>query len=195
MRIAFVPSAPLLLLGPGPAELAAAIQRVVAWLPDPVTVVGAAPVDGPVEGVVDPTPWGAPGTPATAPLPLALAVGSHLLGPRPHRCLGTTGAPLALDGSVLVVADGSATRSEKAPRHLDPRAEAFDAGIDAALASGDPAALLALDLALGDALHAAGPRTWQAVARSVAGPARAELVWSGAPYGVHYVVATWELPG
>jgi hypothetical protein len=193
LRIAFVPSPPLLLLGPGPHALQVAMEQALAWLPDPVTVVGAAPADGFVAGAVDATPWGAPGVPAAAPLPLALAVGSHLLGARPHRCHGTTGAAIPLEGPTLVVADGSAARSEKAPRHLDQRAEGFDRAIDDALASGDPTQVLALDAPLAAELHVAGLATWQAVARSVRGPVRAQVLWSGAPYGVHYVVATWEV--
>ncbi|UMG91169.1 hypothetical protein [Nocardioides sp. TF02-7] len=46
---------------------------------------------------------------------------------------------------VLVVGNGSAKRTEKAPGHLDERAEAFDAAVGAALLAPDPAALAALD--------------------------------------------------
>ena len=38
-----------------------------------------------------------------------------------------------------MAADGSASRSEKAPGYLHPQAEEFDASVVAALASGDPA--------------------------------------------------------
>ncbi len=194
--VAFVPSAPFLLpgLGGGPADLRSAIERALGSLPDPVTVLGAAPLDGPVTGTADATPWGAPGVPTADPLPLALAVGCTLLGDRPHSHVGAAGGSVALSGAVLVVGDGTARRTEKAPGHFDPRAEAFDEQADAALRAGDPLALLALDQVLAEQLLVAGLDPWRAVAAASPGPWSAELLWSGSPYGVHYVVATWTPP-
>ena len=54
----------------------------------------------------------------------------------------------------VVVADGTAKRTEKAPGHFDPRAESFDDSVDAALRNGDPDGLLALD-------EAAQRRLWE----------------------------------
>ncbi len=195
---AFVPSAPFLLpgLGGGPDELRTAIDQALAALAGPVTVLGAAPVDGPVAGTADATPWGAPGLPAPDPLPLPLAVGCTLLGDRPHTHAGAAGGPVMLTGSVLVVGDGSARRTEKAPGHFDARAEGFDVLLDDALAAGDPAALLALDADLAAALLVSGLAAWQALARQASTQEwRADLLWSGAPYGVHYAVATWVPSG
>lgn len=189
-RVAFVPSAPFLLLGRGSAELRACIDKALAVLEDPVTVLGdAAP--GPHTGSVDLTPWGRRGTPADDPLPLPLAVGTTLLGGRPHTLVGP-GATLS--GSVLVVADGTAKRTEKAPGHLDPRAESFDDAVDAALRNGDPAALLALDEDLAADLWVGGLPAWRALAVQAPGPWRAELVYADQPHGVHYAVATWVRP-
>ena len=57
---------------------------------------------------------------------------------------------------MLVMANGSAKRSEKAPGHLDERAFDFDDAVDLALRSGDGRRLAALDAALGAELWASG---------------------------------------
>lgn len=92
----------------------------------------------------------------------------------------TAGGAVVDDGEtgVLVVGNGSATRTEKAPGHLDVRAADFDAalrrtftGIDAALA----AELWADTACLGD-LPPLG---------------EAEVLYDDAPFGVQYWVAVW----
>lgn len=108
--------------------------------------------------------------------------------------IGDAAGDLVLTGSVLVVADGTATRTEKAPGHFDARAEPFDVQVEKALAAGDPEALLALDPALAAELWVGGLATWQAAARALQGHRwRGEVLWSGAPFGVYYAVATWCL--
>ncbi|MQA14350.1 MAG: hypothetical protein GEV09_09295 [Pseudonocardiaceae bacterium] len=105
--------------------------------------------------------------------------------------LGAEAEPVGL----LVLGDGSATRSVKAPGYFDPRAEAFDARVAAALGAADFAALLSLDPALAEELGVAGREAWQvgaAVAQASAPRWRGELVYSAAPYGVGYHVALWE---
>ena len=214
VALAFVPSPPLLLsaLGGGPEDLRSACRQAVSVLDglDRVVVIGAAPTDGWITGSIDATPYGSPGPPAPDALPLALAVGSTLLGERPHDLYGVTHSPLPdLAGrtGLLVVGDGSACRSEKAPGHFDPRAEAFDTQVENALATGNPGKLLALDAGLAEALMVGGLSGWRAAAgaalRETDAQARqgkegtAPAGWSGqlhlaaAPYGVGYVVATW----
>ncbi|MDP9182026.1 MAG: hypothetical protein M3P04_04535 [Actinomycetota bacterium] len=188
--VAFVPSAPLLLLDEGSPELRAAIAAAVARLSVQVVVVGAAPTPGWVEGTVDLTPYGVLGSPADDALPLPLAVGRHLLGDRPHRLWGVPSGPLPEADSLLVVADGSAKRTPKAPGGFDPRAEGFDAGVVEALRAADAAALAALDEDLATDLWAAGAAAWRALA-GVPGPWRGEVLYADAPHGVGYVVATW----
>jgi hypothetical protein len=189
--VVFVPSAPFLLFGAGPADLRAAIERALAQLTGDVVVVGAAPTPGFLEGSVDLTPYGGPGTPASDPLPLALAVGRTLLGGRPHRLWGVPGPELP-EGDLLVVADGSAKRSEKAPGYFDPRAADFDAALSRALAEGSPDRLSALDAELAADL-------WSSVdVFSAVAAATADQQWEGqvlyddAPFGVGYVVASWR---
>lgn len=105
---------------------------------------------------------------------------------------------------LLVVADGSACRTEKAPGYFDPRAEAFDRTWVAAVAAGDPAPLLTLDPAVADELRCSGRAPLQVLAGSVragrgphADPGNAissQVAYEGAPFGVQYLAASWELP-
>lgn len=189
-RVAFVPSAPLLLLGGTPEDLQAAVKDAVTSLQDDIVVVGAAPRPGWWEGSVDLTPYGGPGPAAPHALPLALAVGSSLLADRPHRLWGVPSGPLPDASSYLVVADGTAKRTLKAPGHLDERAKPFDEALAAAVAAGDPQALLALDPGLAEELWVQGLPALRAVA-GLPGPWQAELAYADAPFGVGYLVATW----
>src|SRR5690606_40923793 len=67
----------------------------------------------------------------------------------PDVCSADLDPQVATDASaVVVVANGSARRGEKAPGHLDERSFDFDAGIDKALRDGDGTALTAVDAAL-----------------------------------------------
>lgn len=146
------------------------------------------------------------------PLPPALAVGAWLLeharwGAAPveglavdgqlpaGRCL-ETGRELAdRDGRValLVMGDGSACRSLKAPGYLDERAESFDAAAGRALAAADTGALAALDADLARELKAAGRAPWQVLAGAAEGAGlQGRLLYEDAPYGVGYFVATWS---
>jgi len=96
---------------------------------------------------------------------------------------------------VVLVADGAACHGPKAPRAQDARAAPYDAEVRAALASGRPARLADLDAALGDELGATGSQVWPLLA-AAAGETDAdrvgEVLWSGAPYGVGWTVASWH---
>ena len=198
----------------------AAVRDLLAAEPSLVVAVGGAEAVGPFP----PGAWGdlsaygvrlpvgsGEGRPT---LPLALMIGSWLLdradvGERemllfgverdtaPARCLAL-GAALADRGdrvALLVMGDGSARRSVKGPGYLDADAEPFDTEVEAALRTGDPEALVALDPDRAARLLAAGRAPWQVLAGAARGAAwRAEVSWSGAPYGVTYLVATWSRP-
>ncbi|WP_372729009.1 hypothetical protein [Nocardioides sp.] len=95
------------------------------------------------------------------------------------------------DERVLVVANGSARRGEKAPGHLDPRAVGFDAALEDALRSSDGAVLQGLDVALAEELlvgHPSGIRDLGARLRA-AGPAVVD--YDDDPFGVQYWVMRW----
>ncbi len=161
-------------------------------------------------------PKAEPADPVELPLPLLIAgwlreqVGdAHITvsvspvspGSSPAHCrrIGTELAQrLRRDGEpvgLLVLGDGAATHTLRAPGYLDSRAHQLDATVAAALAAADPSALLDLDAGLASELLVAGREAWQvgaAAAQSLAPAYRGELLYSAAPYGVAYHVALWD---
>jgi aromatic ring-opening dioxygenase LigB subunit len=96
--------------------------------------------------------------------------------------------------TVIVMADGSARRGEKAPGHLHPDAVAFDERIELALRSGDAEALAALDPEIGEELWCEGVpglRVLGELARDRG--VVAYVSYADAPYGVAWWVARWDL--
>jgi hypothetical protein len=177
-----------------------------------------------------------PGPPrGRPPLPLPLGLGARLLdeagyaGARALEAVGhdeptagcvALGEKIAASGDrvgLLIMADGSARRSPRAPGYLDGRAAPFDAAVECAVRDGDLDALLDIDPALARELLAAGRPAWQVLAGAVLGqhsagaargqlpagavrgqpPARtvrgqppaAEILYSDDPFGVAYLVA------
>lgn len=100
----------------------------------------------------------------------------------------------AADGAavLLVLGDGAATHTARAPGAFDERAAGYDRAVADALAAGDAATLAALDPELSDELLVAGRVPWQVLAGAVPHPSTARLEHSSAPYGVAYHVAVWE---
>lgn len=94
---------------------------------------------------------------------------------------------------LLVVADGSARRSEKAPGHLDERAFGVDEQLLAALRDVEPQGLLSVDAALAGEVLATGRAALQVMAYAVRDTSELTggLLWSDDPYGVMYAVAAW----
>lgn len=204
LAAAFVPSAPLLLpaLGGGPADLRSACLQAISGLPGEIVVLGGALETGSVTGSVDATPYGGLGPAPADGLPLSLSVGASLLADRSHRLMGlgsdadapAVAAALAEgDVSFVVVADGTAKRTEKGPGHLDPRAEDFDREVERALAAVDTEALLRLDPVLAAELWVGSVVGWQVAAAAVSTPMAGRVGYAAAPYGVGYVVARWDI--
>ncbi|MFE2285143.1 hypothetical protein ACFXDJ_13325 [Streptomyces sp. NPDC059443] len=145
-------------------------------------------------------------------LPTPLAVGAWLLGRAgwgaapvegfgiaapldTAQCLAAGRELAARDARValLVMGDGSACRSLKAPGYLDERAAAFDAEAARALGAADVAALAALDAGLATELQAAGRAPWQVLAGAAEDAGlEGRLLYEDAPYGVGYFVAAWS---
>lgn len=198
MRFALVPGAPALLpeyagrVDPV-APMRECAQMAVRWLlgdvlsgddPGEVVVLGAARRTEDAErGVARPASERVAGALLSTARP-----GARLRYVEPDAVDTVTPTP---DLRLLVVADGSARRTEKAPGHFDPRAADFDAGIEKVLRSGDLDALAGLDLALGNELWAAGAPVLAALGRLGAGRARTTLDHADDPYGVRY----WVLRG
>lgn len=215
---ALVPSAPLLVPELGgqdpllPDLRAAAARAVTALLdtgPDLVAVVGPAPATAvwPAHTPADFGPFLGRATTGRT-LPLSLALGATLLraagyaggtvlhavaaGAPCDACaaLGRSLAHAAGNVALLVVGDGSARRSLKAPGWFDERAEAFDAATERAVSSGDLGALLDVDPALAATLQAAGRPAWQVLAGAAGDvPCRSDVGYADAPLGVGYLVA------
>ncbi|MFC5957828.1 class III extradiol dioxygenase subunit B-like domain-containing protein [Streptomyces pratens] len=130
---------------------------------------------------------------ANAPVE-GLGVGESLAA---ERCAeqGREIATRAERVALLVMGDGSACRTLKAPGYLDERAAPFDAEAARALGAADTASLRALDSGLARELKASGRAPWQVLAGAAeAGGTALEgaLLYEDAPYGVGYMVATWS---
>lgn len=91
---------------------------------------------------------------------------------------------------LLVVGNGTAKRTEKAPGHFDERAESFDDALRASLLAHGGA--VGLDADLAEELWAdIGALSWLAGA-VVPEAGSIRVHYDDAPYGVCYLVATWE---
>lgn len=201
-----------------------AIDAVAAAAPETLIVVGAGASTLRFEpgssGSLAPygvgVPVALPGSAdtATTELPLSLGVGAWLLA-RAGWTGAVPGVTVAADAgadecaelgrelatsadrvALLVMGDGTACRSDRAPRPYDDRAVGFDAAAVQALGSADPAALLALDPQLATELAADGRAAWQVLAGAADEAALdADVLYDRAPYGVGYIVAIWERHG
>lgn len=168
------------------------------------------------------SPWGpdldvpqqaVPGQSPRSPqdLPLSITIGAWLTGRNPLGvevaamtvAADTDAAACAALGrdtcatwrervALLVMGDGSATRSQAAPGYFDARAAEFDRATAAALADADTAAFAGFDDSLANALGVAGLPAWRVLAGAAADQSwRADLLYDDAPYGVGYFVASW----
>lgn len=171
-RLLVLPPVPALLgryasLADPVGELRAACRSAVGWLLEPAPEVVAVLGD---------------------PADVQRGVAQELLGGAGYAGSVVHG-PGAAAQAVVVLANGSARRGEKAPGHLDERSFAFDEALGRALRTGE--GLDALDVELADRLLASGVRTL----RELAGPPPEETVvtYDDDPYGVQYWVVRWVL--
>ncbi|MFF2505975.1 class III extradiol dioxygenase subunit B-like domain-containing protein [Streptomyces sp. NPDC058067] len=144
-------------------------------------------------------------------LPLSLSVGAWLLaragwtgrvtgyevqGDRSWPMNGEDGVHLAARADrvgLLVMGDGTACRSLKAPGYLDERAEGVDAAIAEALRNGDRDGFFAdLDADLARELKISGRSPWQVMTGAFDEDETCRVLYEDAPYGVGYFVATWS---
>jgi hypothetical protein len=203
----------VLIAGSGHAATGAPGWR---WL-SPGTRIDTAPLrrgDLPDHDALRLSGGGATGAPEPVAAPsVGTMVGAFLLAHGPQAVPGTetvavevAGDPAAAAGAiadrlnstqriaVLVIADGSACHGDAAPGRGDDRADAFDAALARALGSGDPAALQAAtaDRELARELMATvDPLAVLAGLTASRAPDAAELLYSAAPLGVGYLVASW----
>jgi hypothetical protein len=190
----------------------AAVAEMAATAPDVVAVIGpaACTAQWPPSVRLDLAAYGA-GDPLsnTPAAPLSVALGARLLddvgyaGPRNLRSVddhATLSACRAIAAEVvgaaarvglIVMADGSARRSLKAPGYFDERAEPYDDRVRRIVASGQLTELHTLDPALARELMAPGWPALQVLAAAF-GTDRPQTTihYDGAPYGVGYLVAS-----
>lgn len=198
VRVAFLPVTPMLVpqIATGAAHelepLRAAARSAVDWamtgarhaavvLPDETATVGGSSLAGFGLDV---------GAGPPAPLPLAIA--RWLLGDRSATAMPAGSLELSGFDAVLVMGDGSASRTEKAPGSLHPAAHTFDDAVITALTAGDPQSLAGLDPSLGVEVKAEGTPAWRSIGAAVASVDEAHVDYGDDPYGVLYIVARWR---
>ncbi|GAA3705441.1 class III extradiol dioxygenase subunit B-like domain-containing protein [Nonomuraea antimicrobica] len=210
---AVCPPTPLVVLGM--PDLRSACHTAISTLrearPDRLVVVGGADTTTAYDGGATGTlrPWGLDHTSGTGEpvLPLSLTVARVLLGD--HPCDGlqsvafdaaseecrAVGEGLATGGesvALLVMADGSACLSPRAPGRYDEAAGPFNDLIAKALATGDPAVLAGLDPVQADRLWVSGRAALQVLAGAAGGRTyEGRLLTAIAPYGVGYFAGSW----
>ena len=117
----------------------------------------------------------------------------------PGDCLklGMVIAERAPRVALLAMGDASARPAREAPGVPDLPAQEYDEDVAEALAAADARWLAALDPARDNELVVAGRAAWQVLAGAAGGTARGcrlhgRLLCMSAPYGVTYLVASWE---
>jgi hypothetical protein len=200
----------------------AAVEGLRAADPEVIAVVGgadrSAAYDGTAAGGLG--EYGVGFSVGSGPLvlPLSLTIGLWLLtraglaagearaGPRvrlravardtPAQACLDLGAGLARPGgrmALLALGDASARKAVRSPGEPDPEADRYDAEVAAALAEADPARLARLAPSLDDELVVAGRAAWQVLAGAAGGRRwRGQLRCAVAPFGVSYLVASWD---
>ena len=193
------------------AACAEAAGRLVRDETEEIVVVGPAGTTGTWAPAsrLDPSLFAsAMASTGTPSLPLSLGLGAMLLdeagyrGRRRLQAIGQDepastcarlGAELEMSAArtaLLVMGDGSARRTLKAPGYLDPRAAAFDSAVESAVRAGDLDALQRLDPILARELMVTGRPAWQVLSGAMrSSRLRTEILYCDAPFGVAYLVA------
>ncbi|MFI7462555.1 hypothetical protein [Nonomuraea sp. NPDC049646] len=214
---AVCPQTPLIVTGL--PELRAACRTAVAALraarPDVLVAVGGAETTRSYDGAAAGTlrPWGfevtvGEGRPV---LPLSLTVGRLLLNdadadaevpaqavafdaaPDECRAIGAGLAALGRRVALLVMADGSACLTPRAPGRYDEAAGPYNDLIAAAVGTADAAALAALDPVEADRLWVTGRAALQVLAGAAEGaPLTGTPLMQSSPYGVGYFTGVWS---
>ncbi len=202
------------------AACGAALAVLVAAGCEEAVVVGSAPVTGACAPVavgdlrtlgLDVHAALRPGRPGPRQLSRALVLGVWLLDeyapdlPRralaagigdPADVLGAAGAETATGPArtgLLVVGDGSAALREASPLSVREGAVAADREAATAVASADLRTIVSWAPRWSDRAGIEGRAPWQAAAGACAsGGWRGTCTYDASPYGVTYLVATWE---
>jgi hypothetical protein len=193
-----------------------AVAALLAAQPGLIAVVGGAPADreygAEAAGSLDDYGVAVTVGPGEPVLPLSLTVGRWLLeqagamGPAvlfqavdqraaPGDCLklGMILAERAPRVALLAMGDACARPARDAPGEPDLPAQEYDEDVAEALAAADARWLARLDPSLDGELLVAGRAAWQVLAGAAgARQMHGRLRCMTAPYGVTYLVASWE---
>lgn len=198
-----------------------AVDTVIASDVDRLVVVGGGPgrasfgpgARGGLAGFGVPVEVSVPGAPPSGELvlPLSATIGCWLLshghpscpvavdvvaGSTPPQDAAAVGVELAASAvrvGLLVMGDGAATLTPKAPAYVVEGAGQWQREVDQMLGSAAVEAVAALSTDDADRFAARGRAAWQVLAGAARGSAwRGTLLAAEAPYGVGYTVATWQ---
>ncbi len=195
-----------------------ALRTLTAAVPDLIAVVGGGPVtrEYPPDAAGGLQDYGIEVTVGAGPpvLPLSLTVGRWLLlragcdgsgppvavhavsqraAPADCRALGAAIAGAAPRVALLALGDATARGAQDIEGAPDPDAQEYDDEVAEALAAADARWLGRLDPALDDRFLVKGRAAWQVLAGAATGRRmHGRLHCSMSPYGVTYLVASWE---
>ena len=175
------PTAGLVGAGAGlPGETGAGLPAEIVGLPDKPVGLPDEPVDWAGAGA-------APGNAVVfQEVPRNATAGACLK-------LGRILADRAPRVALLAMGDACARPAREDPGVPDPAAQDYDEEVAEALAAADARWLARLDPALDDELVVAGRAAWQVLAGAARGTRmQGRLLCMAAPYGVTYLVASWE---
>jgi hypothetical protein len=175
------PAAGLVGAGTGlPGETGAGLPSETAGLPDE-------PIGLPDEPVSLPGARAAPG------IAVVFQEVARDAGAGACLKLGRILAEQAPRVALLAMGDACARPAREDPDGPDPAAQDYDEEVAEALAAADARWLARLDPALDDELVVAGRAAWQVLAGAARGTRmQGRLLCMAAPYGVTYLVASWE---
>lgn len=203
------------------ATCAKALDAVLASAPTHLVVVAGGSqratfgpgARGSLAGFGVPVETAVPGVAPTGEpvLPLAATVGCWLLDRRTVTCPVTVevvpermaprdaaslGAELAASHdhvAVVAMGDGSAALTERAPGYLVPGAADWQAEVERLVGAADVSGIGELTVDDAERYRAAGRAAWQVLAGAAAGASwHGVLLAAEAPYGVGYLVASWD---
>lgn len=162
------------------------VPGVLALLPEYAGLVD--PVAGLRAACLAAVSWLAEAGPVTVVAdPQGRRVAEHLLA-----AAGASTSPAAEgSASYLVVANGSARRSEKAPGHLDERSFGFDEAVEKALRTPDPLTLAETDATLAEELLAGPVAGLRALGGLLTTEHAVTVDYADDPFGVRYWVMRW----